>query len=405
MTAPWLSVIGIGEDGLDGLSAAARRHLDAAEVLAGGARHLAMVPDDGRERLPWPSPLSAAVDAIIGRRGGQRMCVLASGDPLCYGIGATLARRVPAAEMTIIPAPGAFTLACARLGWPRAEVETLSLHGRPLALLHAYVQPGARLLALTADGTTPAQVAALLRARGFGPSRLTVLERMGGPFERRFDGRAADWPAPDPEAADLNTLAIACEAEPGAPRLPRTPGLPDDAFRHDGQLTKREIRAVTLAALVPVPGQMLWDIGAGCGSIAIEWSRTHPACRAVAIESRPDRLALITGNAEALGVPRLQVVAGRAPEALAGLPRPDAVFIGGGLTVPGVIDAAWDALPPGGRLVANAVTLDGERRLIDLYERLGGALTRLAVSRAEPVGRFTGWRPLMPVTQFAVTKP
>ena len=220
---------------------------------------------------------------------------------------------------------------------------------------------------------------------------------MGGPQERR-----RDWNEPD--IADLNTLAVECVADPGAPLLPRSPGLPDEAFHHDGQLTKREVRAATLAALAPVPGQLLWDVGAGCGSIAVEWMRHHPACRAVAIEPRRDRLALIAANAESLGCPQLTIVEGKAPAALADLPPPDAVFIGGGITAPGLFETCWQALPPGGRLVANAVTIEGEQTLISAYTKLGGSLTRIAISRAEPIGPFSGWRPLMPVTQLALLK-
>jgi precorrin-6Y C5,15-methyltransferase (decarboxylating) len=392
----WLSVVGIGEDGLDGVSAAGRRLIDTADLLAGGERHLALIPDDGRERLPWPVPFSAGLDQLLKHRG-RRVCVLASGDPMSYGIGATLARRIPPAEMIVIPAPGAFDLACARMGWARAEVETLTLHGRPLALLHAYIQPGARLLILSENGTTPAAVADLLTHRGYGQSQITVLERMGGPQERR-----RDWNEPD--IADLNTIAVECIADPGAPLLPRSPGLPDEAFHHDGQLTKREVRAATLAALAPVPGQLLWDVGAGCGSIAIEWMRHHPACRAVAIEPRRDRLALIAANAESLGCPQLTIVEGKAPAALASLGTPNAVFIGGGITAPGLFETCWQALPPGGRLVANAVTLEGEQVLTSAYTRLGGSLTRIAISRAEPIGPFSGWRPFMPVTQLALLK-
>ncbi|HEV7373046.1 precorrin-6y C5,15-methyltransferase (decarboxylating) subunit CbiE [Arenibaculum sp.] len=403
MTA-WLAVVGIGEDGLGGLSEAARRLVEGSEVLIGGERHLAMVPDGParRERLAWPSPLSALVERIVERRG-RRVCVLASGDPMCYGVGVTLARRVSFEEMTILPAPGAFALACARLGWPRAEIDTLTLHGRPIELLHAHVQPGARLLVLSADRTTPESVAALLRERGYGPSRIAVLEHLGGPRERIFEATAESWAA-DADPADLNTIAVECRPSPGTVPLPRVPGLPDEAFRHDGQMTKREVRAATLAVLAPVPGQVLWDVGAGSGSIAIEWARVHPTSRAVAIERRADRLAAIAHNAHALGVPHLRIVEGEAPEALAGLPRPDAVFIGGGLTAPGVAQACWDALGPGGRLAANAVTVEGEHALFELRERIGGTLVRLAVSRAEPVGGFTGWRPMMPVTQLSVTK-
>ncbi|MCH8809939.1 MAG: precorrin-6y C5,15-methyltransferase (decarboxylating) subunit CbiE [Proteobacteria bacterium] len=398
---PWLSIVGLGEDGLPGLAPAARALLDNAEVLIGGTRHLDMVPDDGRERLTWPSPLGAIVEEIARRRG-QRVCVLATGDPMHYGIGVTLAKAVPMDEMVIIPAPSAFSLACARLGWTLSEVEPLTLHGRPLALLHPAIQPGARLLLLSNDAATPDQVAELLRARGYGPSRMVVLEHMGGAKERRLDATAEAWQPG--RVADFNTIAVDCLAGPDAALLPRTPGLPDEAFRHDGQMTKREVRAVTLSALQPVPGQLLWDLGAGSGSIAIEWMRSHPRCRAIAVERYADRIALIAGNAAALGTPGLEIVEGEAPGALDGLEAPDAAFIGGGLRADGNFETCWDRLKPGGRLVANAVTVEGEQALARWRAELGGELIRIAVSRAGAIGPYTGWRPLMPVTQLRAVK-
>ena len=398
---PWLSIVGLGEDGLPGLAPAARALLDNAEVLIGGARHLDMVPDDGRERLTWPSPLGAIVEEIARRRG-RRVCVLATGDPMHYGIGVTLAKAVAMDEMVVIPAPSAFSLACARLGWILSEVETLTLHGRPLALLHPAIQPGARLLLLSNDAATPDQVAELLRARGYGPSRIAVLEHMGGAKERRLDATAEAWQPG--RATDFNTIAVDCLAGPDAALLPRTPGLPDEAFRHDGQMTKRELRAVTLSALQPVPGQLLWDLGAGSGSVAIEWMRSHPRCRAVAVERHADRIALIAGNAAALGTPGLEIVEGEAPGALDGLEAPDATFIGGGLRADGNVETCWDRLRPGGRLVANAVTVEGEQALARWRAELGGELTRIAVSRAGALGPYTGWRPLMPVTQLRAVK-
>ncbi|MCH8154288.1 MAG: precorrin-6y C5,15-methyltransferase (decarboxylating) subunit CbiE [Proteobacteria bacterium] len=398
---PWLAIVGLGEDGLPGLAPAARALLDNAEVLIGGTRHLDMVPDDGRERLTWPSPLGAIVEEIARRRG-QRVCVLATGDPMHYGIGVTLAKAVPMDEMVVIPAPSAFSLACARLGWILSEVETLTLHGRPLALLHPAIQPGARLLLLSNDAATPDQVAELLRARGYGPSRMVVLEHMGGAKERRLDATAEAWQPG--RVADFNTIAVDCLAGPDAALLPRTPGLPDEAFRHDGQMTKREVRAVTLSALQPVPGQLLWDLGAGSGSIAIEWMRSHPRCRAIAVERYAGRIALIAGNAAALGTPGLEIVEGEAPGALDGLEAPDAAFIGGGLRADGNFETCWDRLKPGGRLVANAVTVEGEQALARWRAELGGELIRIAVSRAGAIGPYTGWRPLMPVTQLRAVK-
>ncbi|WP_448206313.1 precorrin-6y C5,15-methyltransferase (decarboxylating) subunit CbiE [Azospirillum sp. sgz302134] len=398
----WLSIVGLGEDGWDGLSPAARALVESAELLAGGARHLSLVPEmNGQERLSWPSPLSDAYPALLVRRG-RRVCVLASGDPSWYGIGATLSRIVPAEETLVVPAPSSFSLAAARLGWPLQEAVCLTVHGRPLELVIPHLQDGARLLALSWDGTTPAKLAALLMAHGFGPSRITALEAMGGPRERRVDATAEAWDAE--RVADLNTLAVECVAVPGARSLPRTPGLPDDWFEHDGQITKREIRAVTLSWLAPRRGELLWDVGAGSGSIGVEWMLSDPTNRAIAIEHKADRLARIPANAAAFGVPALELVRGKAPEALSGLPAPDAVFIGGGLTNDGVLDACWTALKPGGRIVANAVTLESEAMLITAHKRLGGQLSQIAVSRAAPIGGFTGWRPLMPVTLWLAEK-
>ena len=400
MTA-WLSVVGLGEDGIEGLSPAVRGVVETAEVLVGGARHLALVPDGHSERLSWPKPLVKLMPEIERRRG-QRVCVLASGDPSCYGVARTLLRSFSPDDLIILPSPSAFSLACARLCWSLPDTDTLTLHGRPLELLVPSLQPDARVLMLSNDGTTPAKVAALLRTRGFGDSRMTVLEHMGGPKERQVDATANDWG--DKTCADLNTIAIACVAGSDAVYHPTLAGLPDEAFQHDGQITKREVRAATLAALAPAPGQTLWDVGAGAGSVAIEWLRAHRNNRAVAIERKEDRAARIAENALALGTPLLTVVTGSAPEALQDLDPPDGVFVGGGLSNREILQTCWQALKPRGRLVANAVTLEGEQALLDWYQRHGGALTRISVSRAEAVGPFSGWRPAMPVTQLALVK-
>lgn len=398
MTA-WLSIVGIGADGLAGLTPAARAIVDAAEVLVGSKRHLGMV-DGKAERLTWETPLSRTVEAIATRRG-RRVVVLATGDPMWFGIGVTLARRFPREEIVVLPHLSAFNLVAARMGWSLAETETITLHGRPLDLLALHLAPGARLLILSEDGETPARVADFLRDRGWGGSTITVLENLGASDERCIRGTAAQWNAGP--CADLNTLAVECVADPGTRVLGRTPGLPDAAFVHDGQLTKREVRAATVSALMPLPSQLLWDVGAGCGSIGIEWMRAARGARAIAIEREPSRQALIAQNAAALGVPRLRVIAGSAPQALAELERPDAVFVGGGLSHD-VIDLCWTALKPAGRLVANAVTLEGEQHLLAAQARRGGDLIRIAISRADAIGSRAAWRPLMPVTQWAVTK-
>ncbi|WP_346012020.1 precorrin-6y C5,15-methyltransferase (decarboxylating) subunit CbiE [Streptomyces sp. SID3343] len=394
-----VTVVGIGDDGWDGLSAAARAVVARADVVVGAARHLALIPAGG-ERLPWPSPF--AVGFVAESAARRRVCVLASGDPMFYGVGATLVRELGAARVTVVPAPSSTSLACARLGWPVQTVPVVSAVGRPLAALAAELTAGARVLLLSADGSTPGRAAVLLRERGFGTSALTVLEHLGGPTESVWSGTAdALAAAPERRFADLNVLAIECGPGPG---LSRVPGLPDDAYAHDGQLTKREIRAVTLAALGPRPGELLWDVGAGSGSIGIEWMRVHPSCSAIGFEAREDRAERARANAATLGVPGLRVVVGHAPDVLAGAPTPDAIFVGGGLTVDGVVERCWAALRPGGRLVANAVVAETEADLLRCRALYGGELTRLQVARSTPVGRFTGWRPAMPVTQWAVTK-
>ncbi|GHF29012.1 precorrin-6Y C(5,15)-methyltransferase [decarboxylating] [Streptomyces mashuensis] len=405
MTHAPLTVVGIGADGWAGLAPASREELLRAEAVIGGPRQLDLLPPEcGAERVPWPSPLRPAVPGLLAAHAGRRVCVLASGDPMFHGIGRTLAEVVGAERLRVLPHPSSVSYACARLGWPLHGTEVVSAVGRPLAALAAALHDGRRVLLLSAGAHTPGEVAALLRERGFGPSRMTVLEQLGGPAERLVGGgtTADDWAYPPGDP--LNVVAVECRSAPGALRLPLTPGLPDEAYEHDGQLTKRHVRAATLAALGPAPGELLWDVGGGSGSIGIEWMRAHPSCRAVAVERDPVRAGRITRNAEALGVPGLRVVTGAAPAALAGLPAPDAVFVGGGLTVPGLLPACWEALPPGGRLVANTVTLESEALLADWYRRHGGELTRLAVAHAVPVGGFTGWRQAMPVTQWSVVK-
>ncbi|SDK94315.1 precorrin-6y C5,15-methyltransferase (decarboxylating) subunit CbiE [Nonomuraea jiangxiensis] len=399
-----ITVVGIGADGWTGLSAEARRALEAAEVLMGGPRQLGLVPASAAaaERVAWPSPLLPALPGLVESHAGREVCVLASGDPMFHGIGATLVRLLGAARVRVLPHVSSLSLACARLGWPVEQVDVISLVGRPPAALNAAALPGRRLLVLGADRDAPALVAALLAGHGYGPSPMTVLSDLGAPSESEQRGSAETWTG----TADsgLNVIAVECRPAPGTEPLARVPGLPDTAFEHDGQLTKREVRAVSLSRLAPLPGELLWDVGAGAGSIAVEWMRSHPSCAAVAVESRPDRAAAIRRNAAALGVPSLRVVEGRAPAALDGLPAPDAVFVGGGATVPGLLERCWSALRPGGRLVVNAVTLESEGVVGQWYGRLGGDLVRLAVQRASPVGGFTGWRAAMPVTVWSVTR-
>jgi precorrin-6B C5,15-methyltransferase / cobalt-precorrin-6B C5,C15-methyltransferase len=398
----WLSIVGIGEDGIEGLTPTARGLISGAEIVFGGKRHLALAgPLIGGAARPWPSPFDRAVEEVVAQRGRQ-VCVLASGDPYLYGVGSLLARHVDATETVVVPAPSAFSLAAARLGWPLPDVAQVSLHGRALDRIRPHLQPGAKVLALTSDGDGPAALAHVLTASGFGASKVTVLEALGGARERVRAATAAgfDLASIDP----LNIVAIEVFAAADARVLARAPGLPDDLYEHDGQLTKREIRAITLAALAPRRHELLWDIGAGAGSVAIEWMLADPSLAAIAVEARPDRAARIRRNAVAFGVPDLRVVEGTAPVALKELQPPDAIFIGGGASDPGVIEHALAALRPRGRIVINAVTLESEALLLTRHAGFGGSLTRVAVARAEPVGGMLGWRPALPVTQWVWTK-
>ncbi|MHB1699399.1 MAG: precorrin-6y C5,15-methyltransferase (decarboxylating) subunit CbiE [Acidobacteriaceae bacterium] len=402
----WLSIIGIGEDGWDGLNHEARRAIASAELLYGGARHLALIPTFGSSatRIPWPSPMAPAVQQILTEyRGKKRVGVLASGDPMLHGVGVTLTRDLAATEFRVIPQVSAFSLACARLGWPMAETTLISLVNRPVGQLLRHLYPGRRLVIFSEDGSSPATVARLLAQHGYGSSALNVFENLGGPLERNISDPAAIWP--NKQCGKLNLIAVLCASDGAANPRSITPGLPDDAFDTDGQMTKREVRAVTLARLAPLPNQTLWDVGAGTGSIGIEWMRLHPSCSCIAFEAREDRAARILENAARLGVPDLKVIRGNAPAAFAGLPSPDAIFIGGGVGNDDLFDACWAKLSPGGRLVANAVTLQSEARLVARHTLYGGDLMRMMISRAEPLGGSHGWRPMMPITQWTVAKP
>ncbi len=399
MADPWLHIVGIGEDGLDGLLPATRAVVEAAEVIVGGDRHHTLSSAITVERVAWPSPFDALID-LLKSMSGRRVVVLATGDPLWFSVGARIGRAIDPGEITYHPQLSAFQLASARMGWSLADVETLTVHGRPVEQMIAFIQPLARLLILTTGSETPGQIAQFLTERGFGRSPMTVFASMGGKDEARFDGIAESW---DHEVPAFNTLAVDCVADPQAALLPRVPGLADSLFQSDGTMTKQEVRAVTLAKLMPMRGALLWDIGTGCGSIAVEWMRSARYARAIGIEPRADRRAMAAANALALGVPRLELIDGMVPAALEGLESPDAVFIGGGLSEE-VFDAAWSALRPLGRLVSNAVTLESEALLLNLHKRHGGELVKLSVARADPVGKLTGWRPMMPVTQWSLIK-
>jgi precorrin-6Y C5,15-methyltransferase (decarboxylating) len=402
-STPWLTLIGLQEDGPAGLGEEALRLIAQAPIVFGGKRHLELAaPLIRGETHEWQSPFERSIDMLVALRG-RPVVVLASGDPFLFGVGATLSRKIGVEEMRTIPAPSAFSLAASRLGWPLQEVTTISLHGKSLDLVRPHLHPGRRILALTSDGDGPAALAELLSSNGFGQSRLAVLEALGGPDERVTSHSASTL-----SLSGINTLnicAIDVVAEEGARILALTAGLQDDLFEHDGQITKREIRAITLSALAPRPRELLWDIGAGSGSIGIEWMLADQSMRAIAIEASTDRAARIGRNARTFGVPGLVVIKGTAPSALAGLPSPDAIFLGGGGSDAGVLDAALGALKSGGRLVANAVTTEMEAILLSAHRRHSGSLIRIDIARAAPVGNMTGWRPAMPVTQWSFTKP
>jgi precorrin-6Y C5,15-methyltransferase (decarboxylating) len=411
---PRIRVIGIGADGWDGVPQRIREVVLRASVVLGGKRHLAMLPEvPGQRREPWPSPLREGLPALIASLGDGAVAdgpladgpvadggvvVLASGDPLVSGIGTTLIEMLGRDAVTIVPAVSSVALARAEMGWPAESCAVVSVTGRDPSLVLHELAPGRRVLVLSADERTPGQVARLLADAGYGASAMTVLGDLGSDRASRITATAGTWQAVAPR---LNIIAL----DLAGPRLGGwVAGLPDDVFEHDGQLTKRDLRTSALARLAPVPGEHLWDVGAGAGSVGIEWMRAHPTCTTTAVEAVPERAARIARNAAKLGVPGLRVVTGRAPEALAGLPAPDAIFVGGGVTRDGVLDACLAALRPGGRLVVHGVTLQAERLLTDAYLRHGGELTRIAVETAAPLGSFTGWTPARTVTQWALTR-
>jgi precorrin-6B C5,15-methyltransferase / cobalt-precorrin-6B C5,C15-methyltransferase len=397
---PWLSIVGVGEDGLDGLSPAASRVLAQASFVIGGARHLALLQPIAGTAVAWPSPFERGIEIVKARRGSPT-CVVASGDPFLYGVGATLASHIPPEEMICFPAPSSLSLAAARLGWPLQDCEVVSLHGRPLERIVPHLRPNARVLALSWDGATPEKLAHLLVTRKFEKSRLVVMTALGGPRESVYDTRARDF---EPKSVDpLNVVAIEVEDAPNSGLyLPLTSGLPDDWFEHDGQITKRAIRAITLSALAPWPGAILWDVGAGSGAIGIEWMLAHPRNRAFSIETNLDRAARIRRNAASLGTPNLTVVEGDAREVMKNLPSPDAIFVGGGGVT--LIDAAWRLLPSKRRFVANAVTMETQAALAERQKALGGELISIAVSYPESVGSYQSWRPATPIVQWATLK-
>lgn len=399
MGVPWLHVVGIGEDGLDGLPGAIAGLVRSAEVIVGGSRHHRLTDGIAAERMSWPKPFSALFPELEAQKG-RRVVVLVTGDPFWFSAGVNIARSLGPGEVVIHPHVSAFQLAASRMGWPMETVQTLTVHGRPLERVARYLAPDARLLMLSGDKSSPPELASALCDRGYGRSRITVLAHMGGADEARLEGAAEDWSHRVP---DFHTIAVECVADPGARILPVGPGLPDDAFSHDGNFTKQEVRAATVARLAPGPGALLWDVGLGCGSVAIEWIRSAPRARAVGIEPRTDRRSIAAANALALGAPELEIVEGEAPQALAGLDAPDAIFIGGGLSA-ATFDACWSALKPQGRLVVNAVSLESERLVLALAERHGGELSRISVERGATIGSRHVWKPQIAVVQWSLQK-
>ena len=403
MSGRWLSIIGIGEDGRAGLGSAANALIDSAELIVGGERHLALVGDTQGAKMQWRTPLDATSQDILARRG-KPVAVLVSGDPFWFGAGVTLTRTIPIDEMLVVTSPSSFSLAASRLGWALQDTVTLGLNMRGLTpLLRRHVQHGRKILALALNGETPGEVAKLLTSAGYGPSAITVLEALGGPRERIRSTTAEAFALTD--VNPLNVIAIDVVAGPEAMPIPYAAGLPDAYFENDGQLTKREVRAVTLSSLQPGAGELLWDIGAGSGSVGIEWMLAHPTNRAIGIERDETRAARAVRNAVALGVPQLDIRKGSAPDALDGLPSPDAIFIGSGSAFRELIDTCWNALKPGGRIVVNSVTLESELGVLAAYHAHGGTLTRFAVERAGPLGKRMTWRPALPIIQWVSRKP
>jgi len=388
-------VVGIGADGMAGLSEESRLELLSATVIYGSQRQLDLL--DGTVRAPrhgWPSPMMPALQSLLDDNPPGAVHVVASGDPLLHGIGTTLIRLHGAEKVRVLPHVSSVTLACARMGWTAQDTDVISLVTAPV---HTAVRRGGQAVVLSRNTATPAELARLLVETGRGSSEFTVLEQLGSANEQ-VRSRAADaWAAAPPDNVDdLNVIAIRYLPDE---RIAHT--LPDGVFRHDGQITKQGIRAVTLAALAPRSGELLWDVGAGSGSIAIEWCRSAPGCRAVAFEADPGRRERITANAHAFGVDL--DIRDRAPDDFDAAPSPDVIFIGGGLTAPGLVAACLERLPAGGRLVVNAVTVESEALLAEWHSRLGGELRRFQHYRGEPLGGFTGWRPAMPITQWVVS--
>lgn len=394
---PWLTIVGLGEDGPDGLAPASRAALERADVVMGAARHLALLPDLKAETVVWPVPFAEGLPLLLALRG-RRVVMLASGDPFWFGAGTSVAKVLARDEWVALPGVSVFSLAASRMGWALEDVTCLGLHAAPLSRLRPHLAEGTRIIVLVRDGAAVADLAGLLAAEGFGATNLTVLEALGGPRERVRRMTAEGFALTDV----AHPVAVALEPA-GGRALSRASGLEDDWFEHDGQITKRPVRALTLSALMPRPGEMLWDIGGGSGSVGIEWMLAHPTCRCIAIEADAGRAARLAANAARLGADRLTVIEGRAPDALASLPQPDAVFVGGGASE-NLFNALWTTLRPGCRLVCNAVTLESEALLASWHARAGGSLLRIELAEAGPLGGKRGWRSAYPVVQWSVVR-
>lgn len=406
MKKKWIKVIGIGEEGLDGLVYETRKLIESADVLVGGERHLSKVEVGSEIRVDWSNGIEKALD-VISQNSGKWVIVLASGDPLNFGVGKNVIERFGIDSVSVIPAPGAFSLAAARMGWSLPDVKCLTVHGRSIFTVTLHLIEGERLLILSRDGSTPTELATLLVKKGFGLSEITVFQKMGSD-DTRVDGIAKDWNYKKLE--DLNTIAVFCRAtlECNHNFWSRVPGLPDDAYENDGQITKREVRAATLARLSPLPGRVLWDVGAGSGSVGIEWLRCEPSAKVVAIECDSERVGRIRRNAENLGVPSLQVVHGRAPKIFTKITiAPDVIFVGGGVSVLGLLEACWKALRAGGRLVVNGVTTEAEQTLIQFHHKYHSDLIRFSISRSHLIGEIKNYsvlKPMLEVTQLIADK-
>jgi len=396
-----IDVVGLSARGWDDLPVRLRTTIQYAEVLLGSPRHLDLIPAfPSQQRLPWPAPLREGLPTLLSQVSGRRVVALASGDPLLAGIGSTLIDVLGSGAVRIHPAVSSVALARARMGWPEESTQLVRLRGADVDAARRYLFPDRRLIILSRDAESPGEVAQLLTDEGYGDSMITVLGDLDSDTESCTKAVAHDWVGHHVPA--LNVICVACVGAAGR-STSLAAGLPDEAFDHDGQLTKRDLRASALAHLMPRPGELLWDVGAGAASIAIEWLRADPRCGAIAIERNLDRVKRIRGNAEALGVPDLTVVHGAAPAVLVSLPRPHAVFIGGGASSE-TLDQSWSALLLGGRLVVHSVTQETEAIVIDYWKRYGGEITRISVEHLEPIGRYHGWRPARAVVQWSATK-